>query len=92
MMRLTANLSTPFKPASTPQPMPDLADFMTTKEASQELGFTVPGVHKLIKRLQLESLAVGKIMLVSRASVKAYIEQTKGMSKNDPTRGKPSQD
>lgn len=73
-----------------PSLMPDLDEYMTTKEAAQELGFTVPGVHHLIKKSKLEFLAVGRVVLVTKKSVREYQDLTKGMSKNDPTRGKPS--
>jgi excisionase family DNA binding protein len=83
---------TPFKPAFSTLPMPDLAEFMTTKEAAQVLGFTIPGVHGLIKKSKLESVHVGRIYLISRKSVKSYLEKTQGMGKNDPTRGKEAQE
>jgi excisionase family DNA binding protein len=71
-----------------PNLMPDLDEYMTTKEAAQELGFTLPGIHHLIKKSKLEYLAVGRVFLVTKKSVSEYLDMTKGMSKNDPTRGK----
>ncbi len=68
--------------------MPDLAEFMTVKEAAQELGFSVRGIQNLIKKSKLEALLVGRMYLVSRKSVREYLDQTRGMNKNDPTRGK----
>ena len=77
---------------NTPKLMPDLDEYMTTKEAAQELGFTLPGVHHLIKKSKLEALAVGRVFLVTKKSVSEYLDMTKGMSKNDPTRGKTAEE
>jgi excisionase family DNA binding protein len=85
-------LSTPFRKFSCELPalklMPDLAEFMTVKEAAQELGFSATGIHKLIRKSKLEAVFFGRMYLVSKKSVKEYLDQTRGMSKNDPTRGK----
>lgn len=72
--------------------VPDLSEYMTTKEAAHELGFTIPGVHKLIKKAKLDALLVGRIYLVSKKSVQSYLEETQGMNKNDPTRGKSTEE
>ena len=72
----------------TPQPMPDFADYMTVTEAAQELNITSWGVRRLIKIQKLEALLVGKMYLVSKNSVREYLDLTRGMGKNDPTRGK----
>jgi excisionase family DNA binding protein len=85
MMRLT-DLSAPYKTATTPQPMPDLAEFMTTEEAAEILGFTVASVRQLIYKKKLESMRFGRALLIPRAAVKEYKEKTAGMSKNDPRR------
>lgn len=69
--------------------MPDLAEFMTVKEAAQEMEFTPRGIHMLIKKSKIDALLVGRMYLVSKKSVQEYQEKTKGMGKNDPTRGKP---
>lgn len=75
-------------PAPPKKLMPDLAEYMTVREAAKELGFSVRGIQNLVKKSKLEALLVGRMYLVSKKSVKNYLEQTKGMSKNDPTRGK----
>lgn len=77
---------------STLKLMPDLAEFMTVKEAAEQLGYSVHGIRKLIVKSKLEAVSVGRMYLVSRKSVKAYLGKTQGMSKNDPTRGKTPQD
>ena len=74
--------------APTLTDMPDLAEFMTTQEAADILGFTLQGVSKLIRQEKLIAIRFGKVYLVSKVSVKAYQETTKGKSKNDPHRGK----
>lgn len=71
------------------QTMPDLDLYMPTSEAAQVLGFTLQGVSNLIRQKKLEAIKFGKVYLVSRASVKAYKEATKGKNKRDPHRGKP---
>jgi len=73
---------------STKQTMPDIEDFFTTQEAADKLGFTLQGVSKLIRQKKLIAVRVGKMYLVSKNSVKVYLDTTKGKSKNDPHRGK----
>lgn len=66
--------------------MPDLKDFMTTKEAADKLGFTVVSVRNLIYKKKLESIRFGRSLLIPKKAVAEYLEKTKGMSKNDPRR------
>ena len=66
--------------------MPDLAEFMTTQEAAEKLGFNVRSIPYMIKNETLEGVRFGRSWLVSRKSVQAYIKKTDGMSKNDPRR------
>ena len=73
----------------TPIDMPDLAEFMTTQEASKKLGFTVRAVNRLVASKKLEGVRVGRMYLISRESVKVYIDKTRDMSKNDPRRKSP---
>lgn len=68
--------------------MPDLKDFMTTKEAADKLGFTVVSVRNLIYKKKLESIRFGRSLLIPKKAVAEYLEKTKGMSKNDPRRKK----
>ena len=68
--------------------MPDLSEYMTVREAAQELEITVQGVRRLIKISKLDATLVGNFYLVSKKAVKAYADQTRGLGKNDPTRGK----
>lgn len=67
-------------------PMPDLAEYMTTNEASEKLGLTIRAVNRLVASKKLEGVRVGRMYLISRASIKSYLEKTKDMSKNDPRR------
>jgi len=91
MMNAFANSSKKRKFAlSLPSPslMPDLAEYMTVKEAADELGLSVRGVQSLIKKSRIDALLVGRMYLVSKKSAKDYLVKTHGLSKNDPTRGK----
>ena len=67
-------------------PMPDLAEFMTTQEASEKLDLTIRAVTRLVTSKKLEGIRVGRMHLISRMSVKSYLDKTKTMSKNDPRR------
>ncbi len=75
----------------SPSLMPDLAEYMTVKEAADQLGYTVQGIRRLVKISRLDAVAIGRMYLVSKKSVKNYIEKTQGLSKNDPTRNKTDQ-
>lgn len=66
--------------------MPDLAEFMTTKEAAKVLGFHVKRIPTMVRNKTLHGIRFGKVWLVSRESVKGYLKKTEGMSKNDPRR------
>ena len=84
MTVFTRTNSANIRPANTT--MPDLAEFMTTQEAADRLGFTLQGVSKLIRQNRLSAERFGKSWLVSKKSVHEYLGKTKGMSKNDPRR------
>ena len=78
-----------FTPMTNPQQnyaMPDLAEFLTTKQAAEKLGFTVVSVRNLIYKKKLISRRFGRSLLIPKKAVKEYLEKTKGMSKNDPRR------
>lgn len=80
-------LATKHKPGKT-RPMPDIAEFMTTQEAAQVLGFHVKSIGNMIRSGKLKAQRMGgKIWLVSRKSVEEYKKQSEGMSKYDPRRG-----
>ena len=66
--------------------MPDLAEFMTTEEAANKLGFTVESVRQMVFKKKLESTRFGRSILIPKKAVSEYLEKTKGMSKNDPRR------
>ncbi len=69
--------------------MPDLAEFMTTQEAAEKLGFHVKSVQNMVKNKTLEGVRFGRAWLVSRKSVQDYLDKTRDMSKNDPRRKSP---
>jgi excisionase family DNA binding protein len=66
--------------------MPDLKEFMTTKEAAEKLGFHVKTIPMMLRNQTLDGVRFGRSWLVSKKSVKQYLDKTKGMSKNDPRR------
>jgi excisionase family DNA binding protein len=76
------------KPPPSPiqNSMPDIAEFMTTQEAADKLGFTLQGVSRMIRQKRLDAVRIGRTWLVSRKSVQEYLKKTDGMSKNDPRR------
>ena len=67
--------------------MPDLSDYMTTKEAAEKLGFTsTTAIRHLVYKGKIESLKFDRTVMIKRSSVDAYLEKTQGMQKNDPRR------
>ena len=66
--------------------IPDLAEFMTTQEAAEKLGFHVKTIPMMVRNKTLEGVRFGRAWLVSRKSVAEYLKKTEGMSKNDPRR------
>lgn len=68
--------------------MPDLADYITTQEAAGMLGFHPKSIRNMVYSKNLEAIKIGRSVLVSKKSVREYLEKTKGMNKNDPRRGK----
>jgi excisionase family DNA binding protein len=68
------------------QPMPDIEEFMTTQEAAEKLELTIRAVNRLVANKKLEGRKIGRMYLISRASVRSYGDKTKDMSKNDPRR------
>ncbi|HEY9152994.1 MAG TPA: helix-turn-helix domain-containing protein [Anaerolineales bacterium] len=69
--------------------MPDLAEFMTTEDASKILKLHVVTIRNMIRIRKLEGLKIGgKTWLVSKKSVEKYRNETRDMSKNDPRRGR----
>ncbi|MDQ3007370.1 MAG: helix-turn-helix domain-containing protein [Chloroflexota bacterium] len=66
--------------------MPDLAEFMTTREAAKKLGFHVKTIPGMMRDNELDGLRFGRAWLVSRKAVEEYLKKTKGMNKNDPRR------
>jgi len=68
------------------QTMPDLNEFMTTREAAKKLDLSIRAVNRLVSGQKLEGVRVGRMYLISRQSIKSYLNKTKDMSKNDPRR------
>ena len=80
---------TPSTTKSHDKTMPDIAEFMTTQEAAEKLGFHVKSIPKMVRDNVLEGVRFGRAWLVSRKSVDEYLKKTKGMSKTDPRRKTP---
>jgi excisionase family DNA binding protein len=72
---------------ATKRRMPDLAEFITTEEAAQALGFHVIYIRRMVREGKLKGVKVGPTWLVAKKSIEEYKKQTEGMSKNDPRRG-----
>ena len=69
--------------------MPDLADFVSTEDASKILNLHVVTIRNMIRIKKLDGLKIGgKTWLVSKKSVEKYRNETVDMSKNDPRRGR----
>jgi excisionase family DNA binding protein len=78
----------PYTLIRTSSNMPDLAEFMTTDEAAKMLGFNVKSIRNMVYSRTLEGIRFGRSLLISRKSVRDYLDKTAGMSKHDPRRGK----
>lgn len=87
MMRLSTRFHKFTLSLSSLSIMPDLSEFMTTEDAAKELGYHVYSVRRMVRNNLLAGQKFGRVILISKASVKKYLEETKGMSKNDPRRG-----
>lgn len=68
------------------QTMPETNDFYTSEQAAKVLGYTVASIRQMVFKKKLESIRVGRSILIPKKAVKEYLEKTKGMSKNDPRR------
>ncbi len=79
-------INTASKSAFDSNTMPDLAEYMTTQEAAEKLDLTIRAVNRLVISKKLDGVRVGRMNLISRASVKSYVSKTKGMNKYDPRR------
>ena len=66
--------------------MPDLADFVTAKEAARDLGLHVETVRLFLRFKQLEGMKVGHSWLVAKASIAAYLEKNRGKARHAPDR------
>ena len=75
-------------PRGTPheETMPDLAEFMTTEEAAEKLGYSPASVRNMVYQNKLEGIRFGRSILIPKKAVKEYLEKTRGMSKHDPRR------
>lgn len=68
--------------------MPELKDFVTTEEAARILRYHVEHVRRLLREGRLDGERAGSVWLVLRRSVEEYREQTAGLGKFDPRKGR----
>jgi excisionase family DNA binding protein len=66
--------------------MPNLDDYVTVHDAARVIGFHEISIRRLLRSSTLQGLKVGRVWLVSKYSIKEYIDRTAGMSKTDPRR------
>ena len=71
--------------------MPDLANYMTTNEAADALGYHVIYVRQMLRDEKIKGQKVGNMWFVYKPSVKEFLEKTAGMEKHDPRRGQEEQ-
>ncbi len=71
---------------STKKAMPDLANFITTKEAAAELGFHINHIRRMVRRGDLKTKRVGQMLFISMESVTAYQRKTRGFEKHSPVK------
>jgi excisionase family DNA binding protein len=66
--------------------MPDLADYVTVREAAEQLGFHVLSVYRLAREGKLKSLKVGHALFIEKTAITSYQQATEGKNKHDPSR------
>ncbi len=71
-------------------PMPDLSEYLTTREAAKQLGFHIASIPYMLRHKRLDGVLVGHSWLVSKKSVSEYLRRNQGLSKNDPRRKQPA--
>jgi excisionase family DNA binding protein len=68
--------------------MPDLNDFISTKEAADKLEYHVEHVGSMMPEGSIVGLKIGRTWLVRREALEGYIKRTAKMAKHDPRRNK----
>lgn len=66
--------------------MPDLADYMTVKDASEALNLHPETIRALLRDKTLDGIKEGLMWLVSKKSLENYRKKTEGLDKYDPRR------
>ncbi len=66
--------------------MPDLADYMTTQDAAEKLGFHVEHIRRMRRQGKLKGKKVGSMWFILRQSVIDYQTENSGLAKFDPRR------
>jgi excisionase family DNA binding protein len=79
-----------YKTAKSKRPIPPMSpetdEFFTTEEAAKVLEYTVASVRQMVFKKKIESIRVGRSILIPKKAIYEYKEKTSGMSKNDPRR------
>ena len=66
--------------------MPDLAEYIQTKDAAKILNYHVEHVRRMMREGSIQGLKIGRTWLVQKKSLDEYIKKTAEMSKHDPRR------
>jgi excisionase family DNA binding protein len=67
--------------------MPDLANYLTTQEAAQQLQFHIEHVRRMLREGDLDGKKIGYMWFVTKESIDRYLKETADLSKFDPRRG-----
>jgi excisionase family DNA binding protein len=66
--------------------MPDLNEFISTKEAAEKLKYHVEHVRRMRREGSIEGVKIGQTWLVRRTALDGYMKRTVQMAKQDPRR------
>ena len=69
-----------------PLAMPDLANYMTVRDAAVVLNLHPETVRDLLRDKTLDGIKEGLMWLVSKYSIERYRKKTEGLDKYDPRR------
>jgi excisionase family DNA binding protein len=64
--------------------MPNLADYMTTQEAAEKLGYHVVHVRRMLREGDLKGQKVGYMWFVHKPSVEEYIKKLLALKNSIP--------
>lgn len=64
-----------------------LADYLTTAEAAEKLGYNVESVRRMLRTGKIQGENKAGAWLVHCDAIRLYQESVRGKAKHDPTRG-----